>query len=173
MPHFTPSFALSISLLESEEPLHVCTLGSRGPSFIVMNLYSAMLRSKRTQLHRMWLGVARNNYCWQNLIWRFSHQSTTHQIKVLAKFSAYTVTWKLEQGHTIAMGDWKPSSHSSVNHSLPQHAWPHSGINARLATNVPSLMSCWNCAFLMPQLIWATMNAIISGNWPLFPRKLV
>ena len=34
----------AIVLLESEEPLHVCTPGSRGPSFFVINLYSAMLR---------------------------------------------------------------------------------------------------------------------------------
>ena len=91
MPHFIPSFALSISLLESGEPLHVYMLGSRGPSFLVMNLYSATLRSKRMQLRRVWLGVARGNYYWRNLIWRFSHQSPTRQIKVPAKFSGYTV----------------------------------------------------------------------------------
>ena len=77
---FTPSFDLSISLLESEEHLHVCTLGSRGPFF-----------DQNARIYAGCIGVERCNYYWRNLIWRFSHQSATRQIKVPAEFSGLMV----------------------------------------------------------------------------------
>ena len=45
---------------------NLCTLGSRGPFFFVINLYSAMLHQsmKTTRLCRVWLGVVHGKYCW-------------------------------------------------------------------------------------------------------------
>ena len=65
--------------------------GKQRTIFPCHKLYRAILWSKRTQLHRVWIGVACGNYYGRNSIWWFSHQLLTHKIKVPAKFSDYTV----------------------------------------------------------------------------------
>ena len=93
----------AIVLLESEEPLHVCTLGSRGPILLCYKLvYIApcfVSRSIRARLRRVWLGVAHGIYYWRNLFCRFSHQLPTRQIEsprqIFPLYGKLSGTWYL------------------------------------------------------------------------------
>ena len=122
---------MTLSLYSCKYRLHeICTLGSTcvedHPPLLWTGIAPCFIsRSKRIQLCRVWLLVAHGKCYWQNLIWQFSHQSPTHQIKVPAKFSRHTIVlfifhkWYSDQISAFHNNEQKPgqleSEHNCTN----------------------------------------------------------